>query len=266
MAFTLRSRIRPEPGGGSVALSICLAIGGLAAVAWVYLVAMAWGMDRMDVSAEWLLMPRMTGWGAVDLVLVFVMWTVMMAGMMLPSILPLLVMLRRIDQAEADDGIAWRRTFRFSLGYLAVWTGFSLAATLAQWGLLELRLVSPMMASSSAVFSGVLLILAGGYQFSPLKYSCLQHCRSPLGFLLTQRTENRFLLGLQHGSYCAGCCWMIMALLFVFGVMNLLWIVVLTATVFLEKFLRDAKWFSRATGVALVLLGGAMLAHGPAVM
>jgi len=247
-------------------MTVGLAIGGITVAAWVYLVAMAWGMNNMDASADWLLMPRMMGWEASDLALVLLMWTVMMAGMMLPSVLPLLLMLRRIDQASMDGKVLWGRTFHFASGYLAIWTAFSVVATLGQWGLLELRLVSPMMASSSTAFSGVLLLFSGAYQFSSLKYTCLQHCRSPLGFLLTQKIENRFLLGWRHGSYCAGCCWMIMVLLFVFGVMNLLWIVVLTAIVFFEKFLPNPKWFSYATGSALIALGGIMLVRASVAM
>lgn len=255
----------PEPLQQGSRATVWLVIGLMTVAAWIYLAAMTWGMSNMDVSADWLLMPRMVGWEADDLAMVFLMWTVMMAGMMLPSVLPLLLMLRRVDQAAADGRRVWLWTFRFVAGYLAVWTVFSLAATLAQWGLLELRLVSPMMESSSTAFSGILLILAGAYQFSPLKNACLHHCRSPLGFLLTHKIENRFRLGWRHGSYCAGCCWMIMVLLFVFGVMNLVWIFALTGVVFLEKFWRKAQWFPYVMGVGFVFLGVALLLGGPAV-
>lgn len=266
MASILHSTTGPEPPGRRNGLTVGLAIGGVTLAAWGYLVAMVWGMSHMDASADWLLMPRMMDWEASDLALVFLMWTVMMAGMMLPSVLPLLLMLRRIDQATLDSKVLWRRTLQFASGYLAIWTTFSFVATLGQWGLLELRLVSPMMESSSTTFSGLLLLLAGAYQFSSLKYKCLQHCRSPLGFLLTQKIENRLLLGWRHGSYCAGCCWMIMVLLFVFGVMNLLWIVVLTAIIFFEKFLPDPKWFAYATGLAFIALGGIILARASVAM
>jgi len=259
MASILRSPTSPEPRSLGNGLTVGLAIGGSTLVAWVYLVAMSWGMDHMDASADWLLMPRMMGWGASDLALVLLMWAIMMAAMMLPSIVPLLLMLRKIDQASPDGEAVWGRTFLFALGYLAVWTVFSVGATLGQWGLLELRLVSPMMASSSTAFSGILLLLAGAYQFSALKSSCLRNCRSPLGFVLTQKIENRFLLGWRHGSYCAGCCWMIMVLLFVFGVMNLLWIVLLTAIVFFEKFLPNPKWFAYTTGLAFIATGTTIL-------
>ncbi len=262
MASILHSPTSPKPRVGGNNLTAWWLIGGGTIVAWAYLVAMAWGMDNMEASAEWLLMPRMMGWGLADLGLVFVMWAVMMAGMMLPSLLPLLQMLRRIDQVQIGEKEIWLRTLYFVSGYLAVWTTFSVVATFAQWGLLELRLVSPMMVSSSTVFSGILLVLAGTYQFSSLKHACLQRCRSPLGFLLTQKIENRFLLGWSHGSYCAGCCWLIMVLLFVFGVMNLLWIFALTAIVFLEKFLRNPRWFSYATGLVFFALGGFMLWPG----
>ena len=259
MASILRLPIKPRrtspPGGGA----LWLVAGAVTIAAWTYLVAMAWGMEHMHVSADWQLMPRMAGWGAVDLLLVFAMWLIMMAGMMLPSTLPVMLMLWRVDGASTDGRCAWCRSANFALGYLTVWALFSLVATLVQWGLLEVRLVSPMMASSSVYLSATLLILAGAYQFSPLKHACLQHCRSPLGFLLTRNSDSGFRLGLQHGAYCAGCCWLLMALLFVLGVMNLLWIAALTLLVVAEKLLPRARWLPPLTGVLLIGWGAAML-------
>ncbi|QID19838.1 DUF2182 domain-containing protein [Nitrogeniibacter mangrovi] len=219
----------------------------------------------MDVSGRWVLMPRMTGWTALDLVLVFLMWALMMAGMMLPTVVPVFRLLRRIDRADAARACPWCRSAGFALGYLSVWAGFSLGATLLQWGLLEMRLVSPMMESASTGLSGVLLVLAGIYQFSPLKNACLQRCRSPLSFLMTQRSDSGFRLGLRQGSYCAGCCALLMLLLFVLGVMNLWWIVALTVFVILEKTVPDARWFSRLSGVGLMAWGAWMLVSGVGV-
>jgi predicted metal-binding membrane protein len=148
-------------------------------------------------------------------------------------------------------------------GYLAVWAGFSLAVTLAQWGLLELRLVTPMMESASRGLSGLLLLGAGVYQFTAFKRLCLNNCRTPLGFLLAEwrpGTRGGFLMGLHHGAYCVGCCAMLMLLLFVLGVMNLVWIAVLTLVVLMEKVLpAEQDWPSRLLGVGLIVWGGYLL-------
>jgi len=259
MASILRLPIKRSGLPSASGRSIWLLAGAVTFAAWAYLVAMAWGMEHMHVSADWRLMPRMAGWGPIDLLLVFAMWLIMMAGMMLPSTLPMMLMLRRVDAANADGRCGWCRTAAFALGYLTVWAVFSLLATLVQWGLLEIRLVSPMMESSSVYLSATLLLLAGAYQFSPLKNACLQHCRSPLGFLLTRNSDSGYRLGLQHGVYCAGCCGMLMALLFVLGVMNLIWIAALTLLVVAEKLLPRARWLSPLTGVVLMVWGAVML-------
>jgi len=263
MAFTLPSPTKTEQPPVAHAWPVWVVGGGVTLAAWVYLVVMVWGMENMHVSADWGLMPRMAGWGPMDLVLVFVMWSLMMAAMMLPSVLPMMSLLRRIDASNADAG-GVGRAFGFTLGYLSVWTGFSLLATVAQWGLLEARLVSPMMESASVYLSGGLLVLAGIYQFSAFKQACLRQCRSPLSFLLTGKTGSGYRLGLRLGAYCAGCCALLMALLFVLGVMNLVWIIVLTVIVLLEKLLPRAQTFSRVTGVILIGWGVALLL--PALM
>jgi len=129
-------------------------------------------------------------------------------------------------------------TGQFLLGYLTLWTGFSALATLAQWGLLTAALVSPMMESTSKALGGGLLLGAGLFQFSRLKYACLAHCRSPMGFLATEWRDGSwgaFRMGLKHGGYCLGCCWALMGLLFAFGVMNLLWVAGISGFVLLEK-------------------------------
>jgi len=223
---------------------------------------MAWGMENMDAVAVSLLMPAMTGWDGSDLLLVFFMWTVMMIAMMLPSAMPLLLLVTKINHGRFARDRALLGTGVFALGYLAVWTGFSALATLAQWGLLEARLVSPMMESASPWLSAALLAAAGAYEFTPLKNACLARCQSPLGYLMTGWREGfsgAFAMGLRHGAYCTGCCWLLMALLFVFGVMNLAWIAALAFLVLLEKLLRRPAWFARAAGATL-LAWGALLA------
>jgi predicted metal-binding membrane protein len=229
-------------------------------------IGMAWGMENMDVSADWLLMPSMVSWGVLDVALVFVMWALMMTAMMLPSAVPLLFLLFRIRRATSG----WRRALflcgAFAVGYLLAWTGFSALATLAQWGLQKMRLISPMMSSSSVYLSGALLWAAGAYQFSGLKSACLTRCRSPLTLLLTQRNQGglgTLVTGLRQGANCVGCCWLLMALLLALGVMNLLWIAGLTVCVLLEIFLRRPQPLMRSTGVILLLWGLSVLTRQP---
>jgi predicted metal-binding membrane protein len=245
------------PAGAGIAL--------VAALAWAYVVYMVWGMEHMDLSADWVLMPRMTGWNGADLVLVFAMWSIMMAAMMLPAAAPLLLLLARIHHARHSRFRAAFATGVAGLGYLAAWTGFSLLATLAQWGLLEARLVSPMMDSTSSLLSGALLTAAGAYQFTPLKHACLGRCRSPLSVLLNEWREGylgAFRMGLSQGAYCTGCCWLLMTLLFAFGVMNLIWIAALSLLVLLEKIVPQPRLFAHATG-AILLVWGVLLGSRP---
>ena len=230
---------------------------------WAYLLYMIWGMENMDAVADSLLMPAMVDWSGADLVLVFVMWAIMMAAMMLPSAAPMFMLFARISAARSNGAHAGVAAGVLALGYLAAWVGFSAIATLAQWGLLEARLVSPAMSSASPALSAALLAAAGAYQFTPLKNACLARCRSPLSVLLNHWREGlagAFFMGLRQGAYCTGCCWLLMALLFVFGVMNLLWIVALTVFVLVEKLLRGPGWFAPATG-AMLLVWGAGIAY-----
>lgn len=234
-------------------------------ISWAYVVYMVWGMEHMDVSADWLLMPRMDNWNGVDVLLVFVMWAIMMAAMMLPSAVPMLLLLAKAHQVRYAPRRANVATGVFGLGYIAAWVGFSLLATLVQWGLLTARLVSPMMDSLSPVFSSVLLLAAGVYQFTPFKHACLSRCRSPLSVLLTEwrdGMQGAFFMGLRQGAYCTGCCWLLMALLFTFGVMNLVWIAALSLVVLLEKLLQRPRWFSYSMGV--ILLGWGVWLAGAA--
>jgi predicted metal-binding membrane protein len=242
-----------------------LGLVAVAGVSWLYLVYMAWGMANMDVPAAQLLMPAMMHWGAMDLVLVFVMWAIMMAAMMLPSATPMVRAFSRSAQGQPGHSVL-SLTNAFVGGYLAIWTLFSAVITMAQWGLLELRLVTPMMESASSWLSGVLLLAAGAFQFTELKHSCLNKCRTPMGFLMTEwrpGVRGAFVMGLRHGAYCTGCCAMLMLLLFVLGVMNLVWIIVLTLVVLAEKLLPvESVWPSRALGAGLIAWGGYVLLIG----
>jgi predicted metal-binding membrane protein len=250
----------------SEASQVRFGLGAVAGASWLYLIYMAWGMANMDQPAAQLFMPAMMHWGAADLVLVFLMWAIMMAAMMLPSAAPMVRVFARSAEAQSDHTTGLL-TSAFVGGYLAVWTAFSAGVTLAQWGLLELRLVTPMMASASGWLSGALLLAAGAFQFTSLKDSCLTKCRTPLGFLMTEwrpGVRGAFVMGLRHGAYCTGCCAMLMLLLFVLGVMNLAWIIVLTLIVLVEKLMpTESLWPSRLLGAGLIAWGGYVLLSTP---
>lgn len=230
----------------------------LAILAWAYVGYMAWDMGNMADMA----MPRMQAWGFVDLIMVFVMWAVMMVAMMVPTAAPMLLLFATINRRRQTQQRPFVPTAIFLAGYVLVWTGFSVLATLAQWGLHEGTLLSPMMVSTSPLLGGGLLLAAGLFQWTPLKYTCLAHCRSPLGFLTTEWREGvwgALVMGLRHGSYCTGCCWVLMALLFVAGVMNLLWVAAMTAFVLVEKIVPRGDLVGRIGGGVLVLAGLVLL-------
>ena len=232
-------------------------IGLLLLLAWAYLVWMDWGMRHMDVGADMWIMPRMVGWRATDLALVFLMWAVMMAAMMLPSALPVILLVAKVSHGIKAQHSGVGLTGAFVTGYLLTWCGFSLVATLFQWGLLEAALITPMMDSASAVLSGAVLITAGIYQFTPLKNACLRQCRSPLSVVMEVVAGPRraLIAGFRHGLYCIGCCWALMGLLFVAGVMNLMWVLIIAGYVSFEKLLPGARWLSRMAGVLLCGVG-----------
>jgi predicted metal-binding membrane protein len=235
-----------------------IAVVGLACVAtlaWIYLIYMDWGMRHMDVGMNMVIMPAMQHWTAWDLALVFVMWVVMMVAMMIPAASPVILLFTEINRRRNEHQATFVSTGQFLLGYLTAWTGFSILATLAQWALLSAALVSPMMQSTSKALGGGLLLGAGLFQFSRLKHACLAHCRSPMGFLATEWRDGprgAFRMGLKHGGYCLGCCWALMVLLFVFGVMNLLWVACISAFVLLEKITSANQLFSRLGGLVFI--------------
>jgi predicted metal-binding membrane protein len=139
-----------------------------------------------------------------------------------------------------------------------VWLAFSAAATALQWALQAIDWVNPMIVSSSALLTALLLLIAGVYQFSPLKKVCLSRCRTPLGFLLGEwrpGVSGAFVMGVRHGLFCVGCCWALMALLFVGGVMNLAWIAALSVVVAIEKLAPRGERVAAVLGVALIAAG-----------
>lgn len=239
--------------------AVVLSILALAGLSWAYLVILAGDTAAMGNMAT-AMAPK--PWTAADAVFMLVMWWVMMAGMMLPSALPMILTFATVNRRKRERGQAHVATSTFVAGYLVAWGAYSAAATAAQWGLEQAALLSPMMMSTSPVFGGLLLIVAGIYQFTPLKHACLRHCRSPFDFILNRWRDGpggALAMGVEHGLYCLGCCWVAMALLFVFGVMNLLWIAALAILVLLEKAVPGGPWIARAGGAAMVAVGAALL-------
>jgi predicted metal-binding membrane protein len=256
---------------------VLAALGVLAALAWAYVVWLAaamdgdhmamtdmsgMGMSGMDMAE--MAGPSLRAWGAPEFAFMFVMWAVMMVGMMLPSAAPMVLIYARVArQAHARNkpfaGTAW-----FAGGYLLAWIIFALLATVVQWSLEHALLLTPEMESASTTVGGAILIAVGLYQWTPLKDTCLSQCQSPLLFIQRHggfRPEPgaALRLGMNHGLYCIGCCWALMALLFVGGVMNVLWVAGIAIFVLVEKFTPAGRWIARITGAAFVAAGAWLL-------
>ncbi len=241
-------------------LVVAVGLAVVVALAWVFLVVGA-GMDT-DMADMAMDMPM--PWSPFYAVLVFVMWWVMMIAMMVPSAAPVILLFTTIRRKQVASVDPSAEAWIFCGGYLLVWAGFSLIAILTQWGLERVGLLSMAMASTSAVLAGVILLAAGLYQFTPVKYACLRHCQSPVLFLSRYwqpGAGGALRMGLRHGGYCLGSCWFLMALLFVSGVMNLFWIAGIALYVACEKLLPHGRAFSRAAGVALSASGVIVLAR-----
>ncbi len=235
---------------------------GLSSLMWGYMVYLTQGMMNMDQGME-LTMPTMPVWAGFDLVFIFAMWAVMMMAMMLPPASPMILLFATLNRRRREQHDPFVPTSVFLLGYLAVWIGFSALAAIVQWGLHVTSLLSPTMMSANPIIGGALLLVAGIFQWTPLKHACLAHCRSPLGFLMTNWREGRggaFSMGLRHGGYCVGCCWLLMSLLLVTGVMNLLWMALMATFVLVEKVSPAGHWVSRAAGLLFVGWGIWMVA------
>ncbi len=235
---------------GSLALVVLLA--------WIYLVFAAdTGMPMMDMGGGQMMamLPEWTlGYGFV----IFVMWAVMMVAMMLPSAAPMLLLFAAVCRKGHAGSDALRRTGAFGVAYVCVWAAFAVVAASVQWGLERLMLLSPGMALERGTTAGLLFVAAGIYQLLPLKRACLRHCRSPMEFLASQwrpGVSGAFLMGRRHGTSCVGCCWVLMGLLFVGGLMNLLWIAGLALMVFVEKTVPTEPFAGRLIAFGLIAWG-----------
>ena len=245
-------------------LAVLAGLAGTTGLAWAYLLAMAADMGEMSGSIpDMMLTGRATPWTATHFVMMFSMWAIMMVGMMLPSAAPMILLVAAVNRRRHVQGRGIIPTAVFATGYLGAWTAFSFGATLLQWGLHHTGLLSTMMATTSTALGGAALIGAGVYQWTPLKSACLRHCQSPLQFISQHwqpGPRGALRMGVAHGLYCLGCCWILMCLLFVGGVMNLLWIAGLAGFVFLEKVLAS-RWVPVGSGVVLVVWGTLVLAR-----
>ena len=233
-----------------------LAILALSLVGWGLL---AWMALDMGHPVAQLTMPASSSWTAANLLAILSMWAVMMAAMMLPSALPTVLLFARVCEGAGERPRLWS----FVTAYVLVWLGFSVAATGAQWVLQNAGWVDPMAVSTSAGLSGSLLVIAGVYQFSPLKRLCLAHCRTPIGFLLGEwraGMAGALMMGLRHGLFCLACCWTFMALLFVGGAMNLAWVAALSIAVAIEKLAPHGEKVASAIGMGLIAAGALQFA------
>jgi len=248
-----------------------VALAALTVAAWLYLLHLASAMSDMampdmpTMPGMAMAMPALHAWSWVEVGTLVVMWGVMMIAMMTPAAAPMILMFSTIHRRRTAEGRPAVPTAIFVLGYLVVWTIYSVVAALAQAGLHAAALLSPALAATSPLLAGGLLVAAGVFQWTPLKRACLAACRSPLSFFMTGWRAGRggaFVMGLRHGFYCLGCCCALMALLFVAGVMNLLWAASIAVAVLVEKVVPRGDLVGRLAGVVLVAAGVLLVARG----
>jgi predicted metal-binding membrane protein len=239
-------------------------IAGLVLVtllAWAYLLAGA-GMD-MDMAGMDPDMVMPMTWTASYALVMFLMWWIMMIAMMLPSAAPMILLFAMINRKNRQREAPFVPTGVFAAGYLVAWGGFSLAATLLHWGLERSGLLTMRMASATDWLGAGLQLSAGVYQLSPLKDACLRHCRSPIAFIMEHwrpGPAGALRMGLHHGAYCVGCCWVVMGLLFYGGVMSMGWIAGLALLVLLEKVLPAGPRIGALSGIGFMAWGGWLVA------
>jgi len=229
-------------------LAIIGSLIGVTVLCWLYLAAMARDMTAMEMT-------QIPVWDTAYFWMMFSMWAIMMVGMMLPSVAPMILIYAAVARKANNDRMPVTSTSAFTAGYLFMWIIFSLMATIAQEQLSQFALLSPMMVANSPTLGATILIAAGIYQQLPVKDQCLKHCRGPIHFISEHWKTGvwgAFRMGIEHGGFCIGCCWMLMALLFVLGVMNLVWIAALSLFVLLEKILPKSWKISLFSGIILI--------------
>jgi predicted metal-binding membrane protein len=239
-------------------VAACLAVTTLVAASYIFSGA-GMGMTALEMSVSMRHMgAAATNWTTGYALAMFFMWWVMMIAMMLPSASPVILLSAALNRRSASDVPPYGSAAAFTLGYLLAWALFSIAALVLQYGLERFGMLSMHMESVSTVLTGGMLLAAGAWQLSPLKNACLLHCRSPVQFLTRYRrhgTTGALVMGAHHGLYCLGCCWFLMILLFVGGVMNVYWILGLALFVFVEKVAGAGVLLGRLAGAGLLASG-----------
>lgn len=229
--------------------------------AWIYLFYQHQQMASQPMSSMWMPPSEPMAWRLTDFVLVYFMWAVMMAAMMLPSAIPMILAFDRVCRQQRKS--PFKLTGLFSSAYLGIWLVFSVVLTLLQWQMHGLAWLSPMMENQNSVVAAGILFLAGFYQFTPIKNACLTHCQSPMGFLLNKWQDGpagAFNMGLKHGANCLGCCWAQMLIMFAVGVMNLLGMALITLLMMSEKSMPlGSRFIHKVAGIAFLAWGALLL-------
>jgi predicted metal-binding membrane protein len=236
-------------------LAIWLALAAVTALSWLYVYRQ---MGPMEGRADLAIPAAYVAWTAADFALNMAIWWAMMPGMMLPSAAPMILTFATINRHKRRRGQPFVSTMVLTSGYLIAWGVFGIFATLADWGFERAALISPLTGKLTPILGAVVVTAAGIYQLTPLKSVCLTHCRSPFDFVLNHwraGTAGALRMGVEHGLYCLGCCWFLMALLFAAGIMSLLWMAAITVFVFVEKLFPGGQWIARISGVAMLGFG-----------
>ena len=241
-------------------------------LSWIYLLTGAATGTHVMSMTTWQFLPPMntenmaSAWSIHYWLLMLAMWWVMMIAMMLPGAAPVVLLYARVyrqGQRRGQIDSPYVPTANFLFGYLLVWLGFSVIATAVQFLLERSGMLDAMMMwSTTSALSALFLAFAGVYQFTALKMACLKHCRSPIEFITRRWRISRSgatIMGIEHGAYCVGCCWLLMALLFVGGVMNLVWITALASLVLIEKLTPSGRWISWGSGALLIAAAGYLI-------
>ena len=240
-------------------LAIWLALAAVTALSWLYVYRQ---MGPMEGMADIAMPAAYVAWTAADFALNMAIWWAMMPGMMLPSAAPMILTFATINRHKRRRGRPFVPTMVFTSGYLIAWGVFGIFATFADWGLERAALISPLTGKLTPILGAVVVTATGIYQLTPLKSLCLTHCRSPFDFVLNHwraGTAGALRMGVEHGLYCLGCCWFLMALLFAAGIMNLLWMAAITFFVFVEKLFPGGHWIARVSGAAMLGFGALLL-------
>ena len=246
---------------------VVVALVGTVVASWAYILAgagtgmPALGMSGLPTADGAMATMQPAPWTAHYAALMLVMWWLMMVAMMLPSSASMILLYAALMRKQRQAGAPYVPTAVFAAGYLTVWGAFSFAAVVLQWALGVVALLSPEMVTTSVAIGALLLIGAGIWQLTPLKQACLLHCRSPVLFMAQHWRRGAigaWRMGIEHGAYCVGCCWVLMLLLFYGGVMNVYWIASLTVAVLVEKTAPAGRWLSKLVGIGLIGWGIAL--------